>query len=102
MQVFECVRLWQGEHQSRLTGRKRQHLEGYLGDQTQRAHGACHEPRHVVTRHILHDLAPEGEHLTLTVDELETQHVVAHTAYAGAGRTGQPAGHHTPDGGLAG
>ncbi len=79
----------------------RQHLEADLGDQAQRAHGAHHQARHVITRDVLHDLAAKGQQFTTAVDELQAQHVVAHSASRSARRTAQAAGNHAAYGRYA-
>ena len=63
------------------------------------AEAAGQHPRDVVTGHVLHHLAAEGEPLAAAVDELHAEHVIAHTAGTGARRAGQSGRDRATDGG---
>ena len=94
MQPLQRLRLAAFKAQRRLSRCYGQHLQTDFSDQPQRAHAACHEARHVVARHIFHDLATKSQVLALAVDDFYAQHVVTHPAHTGAGRATQPAGNH--------
>ena len=85
VQQFKRIMLGQGTHQRGFRRGHGQDLQGQLGDDTERAQTACHETRHVVTGHVLHDLAAKGERLAQAIEQLHAQHMVAHTADIGAG-----------------
>ncbi|MCY1367544.1 hypothetical protein D9M69_544860 [compost metagenome] len=91
--------LAQREHERGFGRCHRQHLERDVGEDAQRAHRPGQNAADVVTRHVFHHLATEGEPLTAAVDELHAEHVVAHTAGTGARRAGQSGGDRATDGG---
>ena len=94
VQAAQGLGLAQLELERGLRRRDRQHLQADLDDQAQRAEGAGHQARHVIARHVLHDLAAEGQQLAAAVDHGEPQHEVAHGADAGARRAAQARGDH--------
>ena len=78
-----------------------QHFQRHIGDHTQGTHAAGHDPRHVVASDVFHHLATKGQPLAKAVEHLHAQHMVAHTADIGPGRTRQTASHHAADSGKA-
>ena len=93
-QVQRCLLGQARTHQRGFCRGHRQHLQADLGDQTQRTPTAGQEAADIVASHVFHDLPAKREVLAQPINEACAQHIVAHSASGGAGRTAQTCGHH--------
>ena len=77
-----------------------QHFERNLGDQRQLPHAARHQTRHVIARHVFHNLAAIGQVFAFADQDANAQHKVAHRAHAGTRCARQARSHHAAYGGC--
>ncbi|CAM2144652.1 hypothetical protein PT2222_160115 [Paraburkholderia tropica] len=80
--------------------RHRQYLDREFEHEAERAERPRHEPRHVVARHVLHDLAAEVQHLAVAVHDHGAQHEVARRACRSTPGPGEARGNAAAERGL--
>ena len=82
----------------RAVGRGGQHFQGHLADDAEHPPGTRDQPRDIVARHVLHDLAAERQKLAAPIEQRQPQHVIAQRPDGRARRSREAGGHHAADG----
>ena len=91
-----------GKHERRGALRNRQHLEGDLGQESERAPGAGHQLHEVEPGDVLHHPPAGFYRLAAAVDEAHADEAVPRRAGHDPAWTGDVRRHHRADGRLAG
>jgi hypothetical protein len=79
------------EREAARLARPRQHLQRNLRDEPEAAEAAANEARHVISRHVLHDLPAEPKMLRFARNDPAAEDKVAHRTGPRPARTGQAA-----------